>query len=155
MKVKLNADWLEINSKSKLLWIQQVRKDFGFTAAQIKPLADLFWSATNNLVLAKELIVDTNEIDILNSLGSKNSFGRPIEIDEVWISFSRAIQHHHTEEEKTKLKYEANPRLRKEEELQEEIQKLMDLIPEDKVEQVEKALKKVLNVHSSLSGPYA
>lgn len=42
MKVKLNADWLNSDTKSKLIWIQEVRKDFGFTASQIKPLADFF-----------------------------------------------------------------------------------------------------------------
>lgn len=149
MKVKLNADWLEPDNKSKFLWIQEVRKYFHFTSAQIKPLADFFWSQTENLTLSKELIVDTSDFAILNSFGKENS------IDDVWISYSKAIQHHHTDEEKKRLEYQANPFLEREEKLAEEIKKLMDLIPEDKLKQVEEALKRVLAVNSSFSGPFA
>jgi hypothetical protein len=147
MKVKLNADWLDSDTKSKLIWIQEVRKDFGFTAAQIKPLADFFWLSTESLTLSKELIIDTSEFEILNSLGHKQC------IHDSWISYSKAIQHHHTPEETNALKTQSNPHLLKQEQLDAEIKNLMLLIPEDKVHQVEEALKRVLAVHTSFSSP--
>lgn len=147
MKVKLNADWLDSDTKSKLIWIQEVRKDFGFTAAQIKPLADFFWLSTESLTLSKELIIDTCEFEILNSLGQQQC------LHDSWISYSKAIQHHHTPEETNALKTQSNPYLLKQEQLDTEIKNLMILIPEDKVHQVEEALKRVLAVHASFSGP--
>lgn len=147
MKVKLNADWLSPGLKSKLIWIQEVRNDFHLTPAQIKPLADFFWLSTEGLTLSKELIVDTDDFDVLKS------FGRKTHIDDIWISYSKAIQHHHTEEENQLLKTQSNPYFLKQEQLEKEIKNLMSLIPEDKVQQVEEALKRVLSVHSSLSGP--
>lgn len=147
MQVKLNADWLESGTKSKLIWIQEVRKHFNFTPAQIKPLADFFWLSTEDLTIAKELIVDTSDFAILNSFGHKTR------IDDIWISYSKAIQHHHTEEEKQILNTQSNPYFLKQEQLEIEIKNLMSLIPEDKVQQVEEALKRVLAVHSSFSGP--
>jgi hypothetical protein len=147
MKVKLNADWLDSGTKSKLIWIQEVRKDFGFTAAQIKPLADFFWHSTESLTLSKKLIIDTSEFEILNSLGNKQC------LHDSWISYSKAIQHHHTPEETNALKTQSNPHLLKQEQLDAEIKNLMLLIPEDKVHQVEEALKRVLAVHASFSSP--
>ena len=147
MKVKLNANWLDSGIKSKLVWIQEVRNYFHFTAAQIKPLADFFWLSTENLTSSKELIVDTNDFEILKSLGHK------IRIDDIWVSYSKAIQHHHTEEEIQALNVQSNPYFLKQEQLADEIKKLMSLIPEDKVQQVEEALQRVLAVHSSISAP--
>lgn len=147
MHVKLNADWLQSGDKSKLIWIQEVRKDFGFTAAQIKPLADFFWLSTEGLTLSKDLIVDASAFEILNSLSDKPC------IHDSWISYSKAIQHHHTPEETNALKSQSNPYLLKQEQLDTEIKKLMLLIPEDKVDQVEEALKRVLAVHASFSSP--
>jgi len=147
MKVKLNADWLDSDTKSKLIWIQEVRKDFGFTASQIKPLADFFWLSTENLTLSKELIIDTSEFEILSSVGNKQC------IHDSWISYSKAIQHHHTPEETHAFKTQSNPYLLKQEQLDSEIRNLMILIPEDKVHQVEEALKRVLAVHASFSSP--
>jgi hypothetical protein len=147
MKVKLNADWLAPGLKSKLVWIQEVRNGFHFTPAQIKPLADFFWHLTEGLTLSKELIVDTDDFDVLKSLGHKTR------IDDIWISYSKAIQHHHTEEDNHLLKIQSNPYFLKQEQLEKEIKNLMSLIPEDKVQQVEEALKRVLAVQSSFSGP--
>lgn len=99
------------------------------------------------MTLSKELIIDTSEFEILNSLGHKKC------IHDSWISYSKAIQHHHTLEETNALKTQSNPHLLKQEQLDAEIKNLLLLIPEDKVHQVEEALKRVLAVHASFSSP--
>lgn len=147
MKVKLNANWLDSGTKSKLVWIQEVRKHFDLTAAQIKPLADFFWLSTKDLMVSKELIVDTGDFDILTSLIQKHRF------DDIWISHSKAIQQHYTEEKLQRINIQSNPYFLKQEQLDDEIKKLMSLIPDDKIQDAEEALKRVLMAYSLFSAP--
>lgn len=150
MKVKLNADWLTPSKKAKLYWVQDVKNYFNCSWQDIKPLADYFFEKTNNLESGNQLVVDINDFEFLKNL----DYGVNVDND-IWFSYSKSIQHEHTEYDKKQMKYEQNPFLYEQEQLAIQEAKLLALIHDNDKSEAKNILEKIYEMQSSLNQPRA
>jgi hypothetical protein len=149
MKVILNADWLKGEPNAKHLWLWEIRSDFEFLLKDAKMLADFFWKETDNLTKGTEIVVDVADFPPLVEFGpSANHKDR-------WVSYSKAIKPFYTEEDKRQMAYEDNPFLWRQEQLREQTEQLMALVPDERKEEATVILKRILEIQTSLSFPVA
>ena len=149
MKVLLNADWLKGDRKAKLHWMSEVREEFSLNFAFSKKLADVFFDKTENLTKGVELLIDTDDFHFLKN------YDFPYYWNKVYETNTRSIKNHLTEEDKLDIERSMDPSWRTRRGLADGIEKLLNLVPEDRRDEASGVLDDILDLKASMRSPYA